>query len=321
MKPEYDLQGKTTMIYRFLEKDDVPKPTLAMDYSYGRKAGKSLIKDVVHVWEVGHLSSSLISSAMTGCCLGHSPHHTTILIMLDLSKPQMIWNTLDECLQSLREAMEISYSTDQLREMRDRKIENLQSGSSSTTIPNTSSIFPMRLCLIGGRYDEFRSRFDEDERQLIGQTLRAAALTLGAALHYHSAKDSQLLRRTKEMLSSYGFKGQQPTRSNATDYDSALWLGAGCDSADAIGSQFGRAARTSLDAIKKVLESRQPWPPQISPRFDERSVGILDSSLRKDEFAEPLVDRMALQREQEISVLLRDMLEAPPTTVPVPGPY
>lgn len=31
------------MIYRFLEKEDAPKPTIAMDYSYGRKAAKSLV--------------------------------------------------------------------------------------------------------------------------------------------------------------------------------------------------------------------------------------------------------------------------------------
>lgn len=36
-------QGKTTMVYRFLEKEETPKPTLAMDYSFGRKAGKSLV--------------------------------------------------------------------------------------------------------------------------------------------------------------------------------------------------------------------------------------------------------------------------------------
>ena len=31
------------MVYRFLEKDETPKPTIAMDYSFGRKAGKSLV--------------------------------------------------------------------------------------------------------------------------------------------------------------------------------------------------------------------------------------------------------------------------------------
>lgn len=31
------------MVYRFLEKDERPKPTIAMDYSFGRKTVKSLV--------------------------------------------------------------------------------------------------------------------------------------------------------------------------------------------------------------------------------------------------------------------------------------
>lgn len=31
------------MVYRFLEKDEKPKPTIAMDYSFGRKTVKSLV--------------------------------------------------------------------------------------------------------------------------------------------------------------------------------------------------------------------------------------------------------------------------------------
>lgn len=34
------------MIYRFLEKDERPKPTIAMDYSFGRKTVKSLVSDI-----------------------------------------------------------------------------------------------------------------------------------------------------------------------------------------------------------------------------------------------------------------------------------
>lgn len=33
------------MVYRFLEKDERPKPTIAMDYSFGRKTVKSLVSD------------------------------------------------------------------------------------------------------------------------------------------------------------------------------------------------------------------------------------------------------------------------------------
>lgn len=31
------------MVYRFLRKEDTPKPTIAMDYSFGRKAGTSFV--------------------------------------------------------------------------------------------------------------------------------------------------------------------------------------------------------------------------------------------------------------------------------------
>lgn len=50
--------------------------------------------------------------------------------------------------------------------------------------------------------------FDTDKKQLIGRTLRAAAHNLGAGLQYHSYRDTTLVRRTKDMLSHYGFGSQ-----------------------------------------------------------------------------------------------------------------
>lgn len=41
------------MIQRFLEKNDPVKETLALEYSFGRKSGRSLNKDVCDVWELG----------------------------------------------------------------------------------------------------------------------------------------------------------------------------------------------------------------------------------------------------------------------------
>ncbi|XP_014216248.1 cytoplasmic dynein 2 light intermediate chain 1 [Copidosoma floridanum] len=295
--------GKTTMIYRFLEKEDTPKATLAMDYSYGRKAGKSLIKDVVHVWEIGHLTSSLVATAMSGSALSHSPYHTTILIVLDLSKPEILWNSLEECLDALRKAMKISYSDELVREMLEQKKKTLKEP--------TADLFPMKVCLIGGKYDAFRE-LHVDDRELVGQVLRATAHTLGAGLHYHSAKDAHLLRKTKELLSQYGFRGQV-ARASVTDYEKPLSVVAGSDSFDAIdlGYSVGKPT-TTLDAIGQIYVTRFPQD------SGEPGAGVDESS---QEAAEPLVDRLRLQREQEISVLLRQMLEAPSTNIPVPEPY
>ena len=102
--------------------------------------------------------------------------------------------------------MDSSYSTEIINDLRSHKLQAL-SERSKTASQEIQDPFPMRLCLVGGKYDEFRQT-DGDDREFMGRALRATAHVLGASLHYHSAKDAQLLRKTKEMLSNYGFKGQ-----------------------------------------------------------------------------------------------------------------
>lgn len=36
--------GKTTLIHRLLERQEAAKPTLALEYTYGRKANQNLVK-------------------------------------------------------------------------------------------------------------------------------------------------------------------------------------------------------------------------------------------------------------------------------------
>nr|VZI31589.1 unnamed protein product [Spirometra erinaceieuropaei] len=46
--------GKTTIINNFLEKDENPKPTLALEYNFARKSlGPYVAKSVAHIWELG----------------------------------------------------------------------------------------------------------------------------------------------------------------------------------------------------------------------------------------------------------------------------
>ena len=41
------------MIQKFLEQNENIKETHAMEYYYGRKSGRSLKKNICHVWELG----------------------------------------------------------------------------------------------------------------------------------------------------------------------------------------------------------------------------------------------------------------------------
>lgn len=297
--------GKTTMIYRFLDKEETPKPTIAMDYSFGRKAGKSLVKDVVHVWEVGHLSSSLISSSMIGSTLTHSPHHVIIMIMLDLSKPEIIWSTLEESLSVVRSAMKMSYNEKIIEELNNRRLKEKRKDTEKTVDP-----FPMRLCIIGGKYDEFKE-FDSTKKGLIGKILRAAAHALGASLHFHSSKDSALVRRTKDLLSFYGF-GSQTLKGNCADYEKPLTIIGGTDSFMAIELDLpGRLL--NFEKIKQIFVSRIPQGTREEIKLEDPE--------NHPSFSEPIIDRLRKQREEEISFLLKGMLEGQSAKIPVPDPF
>ncbi|OXU22926.1 hypothetical protein TSAR_013236 [Trichomalopsis sarcophagae] len=209
-----------------------------------------------------------------------------------------------------------------VHDLRERKIRYLRERAKPGTEdePPVDDPFPMRLCLIGGKYDEFRELHSGDDKESIGQALRAAAHVLGAGLHYHSAKDSHLLRRTKELLSHYGFKGQStsPWKASVTDYDKPLSIAAGSDSFSAIDLKISRYDyAVTLDEIKQIYVRRFP---QVLKNQDVLP-GDMDDPANDPNFNEPIVDRLRLQREQEISVLLRDMLEAPLVNIPIPESY
>ena len=40
--------GKTTLIHRFLERQETPKPTLALEYTFGRKTNQNLAKVLIY---------------------------------------------------------------------------------------------------------------------------------------------------------------------------------------------------------------------------------------------------------------------------------
>ncbi|XP_046587099.1 cytoplasmic dynein 2 light intermediate chain 1 isoform X1 [Neodiprion lecontei] len=308
--------GKTTMVYRFLEKEESPKATIAMDYSFGRKAGKSLVKDVVHVWEVGPLTSSLLSAAMTGSALTHSPHHTTLLMMLDLSKPEELWATLEECLTIARSAMRMSFDDNAIKALRDcRKREN---NPKNETYEGETEPFPLKLCIVGGRYDEFKE-FNSDRKQLIGRALRAAAHALGAGLHYHSCRDTSLVRRAKDMLSHYGF-GSQLTKGVCIDYEKPLLVPVGLDSFTQIGLNFGQGRNAHiLESIKQMYVTHIPQTTKENENPQD-----LEDPANDPNFREPIIDRLRAQREEvkrkEIGILLQEMLEGRALKIPIPEP-
>ena len=106
--------GKSTLIQRLLERQEPAKPTLALEYTYGRRSNQSLakvcevikswarlrrnhykitpsavcMKDVCHIFELGGgtLSTNLLETPMSPARLD-SLH---VILMVDLSNPNQV---------------------------------------------------------------------------------------------------------------------------------------------------------------------------------------------------------------------------------------
>ena len=95
--------GKSSMITKFLEqqvKEEMPETT-AMNYSSGIKINKDEKKVKVNVYELGGGRSfaNLLESAM----VGESIQNTTVVIVIDLSKPGNAIDSLLFWLNAVRE--------------------------------------------------------------------------------------------------------------------------------------------------------------------------------------------------------------------------
>lgn len=95
--------GKTTAINTFFDREDATKPTLALEYSYGRRTGH-LQKQVLNVWELGSLDNS--EQLLKVPLKSHGLFNFAAVIMVDLSHPQTLWADLKVSYLGLKEASE-----------------------------------------------------------------------------------------------------------------------------------------------------------------------------------------------------------------------
>ncbi|KAB1266910.1 Cytoplasmic dynein 2 light intermediate chain 1 [Camelus dromedarius] len=150
--------GKTTIILRCLDRDEPPKPTLALEYTYGRRAkGHNVPKDIAHFWELGGGTSllDLISIPITSDTL----RTFSIVLVLDLSKPNDLWPTMENLLQATKlhvdkMMMKLGKTNSKAAsEMRQKMWSNMQKDHPDRELIDP---FPIPLVIIGSKYDIFQ---------------------------------------------------------------------------------------------------------------------------------------------------------------------
>ncbi|XP_061915043.1 cytoplasmic dynein 2 light intermediate chain 1 isoform X2 [Entelurus aequoreus] len=97
--------GKTSILLRCLDRDEPAKPTLALEYTFGRRAtGHNTPKDIAHLWELGGGTSlsDLVQISITPASI----RSLSVILVLDLSSPNALWGTMEKLMQAAQVQVE-----------------------------------------------------------------------------------------------------------------------------------------------------------------------------------------------------------------------
>ncbi|KAK0157734.1 hypothetical protein PV328_011435 [Microctonus aethiopoides] len=296
--------GKTTMIYRYLEKDEnTIKPTIAIDYSFARKTGKNWTKNYIHFWEIGNLTPSLIAAAISGALSLHSAEQILLIIMIDLSKPETLWSTLERSLTTIRSAIKITHSENTINELKKSRLKKLKNPTNNSQIVDP---LPYKTCIVAGKYDQFKN-FKLATKKLIGQTLRQISFTTLSHLQYYSSKDSHLVRKMKDILSHYVSSSNENNykKEYSCDYEQPLLIPIDSESLNDIHLNNYSSTQSSsiIDVIKHIYLSEYPDNEKLINEIN------FENPTNDPNFNEPIIDKLLSQREEEISINLQEMIE------------
>ncbi|KAG7334235.1 hypothetical protein KOW79_002642 [Hemibagrus wyckioides] len=301
--------GKTTILFRCIDRDEAPKPTLALEYTFGRRArAHNTLKDVAHLWELGGGTSlsDLVQIPITPQNLGT----LSLVLVLDLSKPNALWATMEKLLQAALNQVEKAFALTK-RPGESRPIKQPNQSSALRILPKDHpdreliSPFPVPLLMIGSKFDIFQD-FESDKRKVICKTLRFLAHYYGASLIFTSSKSETTMSKVKNFFNHLAF-GTERGKYLSTDHSKPLIIPAGMDSLSQIGSvdvDLGALhAKTPLELWKKVFE-------RFFPQESTNERKELKDPAKDPQYSEPLIDAMRAQKDQELEQYKREQAKS-----------
>ncbi|XP_076464431.1 cytoplasmic dynein 2 light intermediate chain 1-like isoform X2 [Babylonia areolata] len=290
--------GKTSIILRFLDRDEAPKPTVALEYTFGRRA-KGHNVDVGHIWELG--GGAWLSKLMDIPLNPDTIKHTALFLVLDLSQPKELWHTLETLLQCAKARVEAviadMQSSDPDLKERLQKAAWERVGEEN---PDKSMMDPflIPMVIVGSKYDLFQD-FDSEKRKVICKTLRFVAHIHGATLQFFSNKQEQLVSRMRALISHHLF-GTTPSKTMQTEHNKPIFVPAGLDSIQQIGTppisdkDIGRVqAKTPFDLWKVAFTGYFPQEKINDP-------SMVDDPAKDPQYKEHAIDTLRAQKDEEL---------------------
>lgn len=282
------------MILRYLDRDETAKPTTALEYTYVRKGkGQSMAKDVGHIWELG--GGTWLSQLIEVVINPDTIKNIQIYLMLDLSKPEEMWFTLEKLLVAIRSRVDAVIS--QVPGLKDSLMQKAFERYGENTMDKDLVLpLPIPLVIVGGKYDLFQE-IEPEKRKVISKTLRFVAHYNGAHLFYFSSKIEPLVSRMRQIVSHSLFMLPFP-KGLHTDHGKPIVIMAGQDSMENIGpppipeGDIGRlTAKTPIDMWKNAFCAH-------FPQTDVTNPALVEDPAKDSEYAEPSIDTMRMQKDE-----------------------
>ncbi|CAG2119696.1 unnamed protein product, partial [Medioppia subpectinata] len=260
---------------------DPPKPTIALEYIYGRRhRDNNSSKQVCNVWELGGgvMFTNLIEFAIND----QSLERTSLVIVVDLSVPEELTITIETLLNSISEQISRIVSNN-------RNLENkLKERSMNRMAKNNEDIqqinpFLIPIVIMGTKYDIFQN-LDPEKQKLIVRYLRLTAHSMCAQLMFVSTKSEALMTKCRTVLNALAFDLPIDSLGFQSDYRKPIVIPFGSDSYKKIGVD-------SIDAVKRtyisifpqmVTEVVIPDDPAKDINFKERDIDLIRA--QKDSF-------------------------------------
>ncbi|XP_054162381.1 cytoplasmic dynein 2 light intermediate chain 1-like [Oppia nitens] len=280
--------GKTSHIYRFIDKTDVPKPTIALEYMFCRKhINNETNKVICNIWELGGgvMFTNLIEFAINSEML----EKTSLLLAIDLSIPEEMIITTETLLNSIREHISNIIDKNLENILKDKAINRI--GINHQDI-NQINYFPIPLVIIGTKFDVFQN-LDPEKKKLIVRYLRIVCHSIGAQLIFVSTKSEALMTRIRPVLNALAFETTIDSLHFQSDYTKPIVIPFGSDSFQKIGYE-------SIDAVKRMFT-------EIFPQMITQVV-IPDDPAKDINFKERDIDLIRAQKDNELEDYRRQSL-------------
>ncbi|XP_042624735.1 cytoplasmic dynein 2 light intermediate chain 1 isoform X3 [Cyprinus carpio] len=283
--------------------------TLSVDVQEGiiRLFSSLQPKDIAHLWELGGgiSLSDLVQIPITA----DNVSSLSVVLVLDLSKPNVLWETMERLLDSARSHVEkVCASHQKTGESRSGKQRVPQVLHKDYPDRELISPFPVPLLIVGSKFDIFQD-FDSEKRKVICKTLRFIAHFYGASLIFTSSKLEATMSKSRSFVNQLAFGTERP-KSISTDPSKPLAVPAGFDSLSQIGPpvtsdvDIGTLhAKNPLDLWKKVFERVFP-PENIKERKE------LKDPAKDPQYSEPLIDSIRAQKDQELEQYKREQAKS-----------